>query len=809
MFSLFSKKPVAAHPAPPISAAKGKAEKGDAKPKSLPKPDWHQHRYPPAPVGVPLYDPDALLDLHPELIYGIRLASGLDDKGFAAHYLQVARNYAHFVHVLPASRAHHHRNMGGMLRHGLEVASFAMRRSDMLILGGHESPRQRFQDEAIWRFAMFVAAIGHDIGKIVADIEVFDHSGNLRWNPFEETLVEWGLRNSLTTYHPHWSERRVHRAHEAMSAVLLNRLLDPLHFSYLATGAREILMHVATTVAGVAMQDNPLYAVVMAADHASVSASLGSDTRVVEGISVGISPAERFIEAAVRLLHDGWQVNQPGARVLVSKTACYLAWPQAFDDVKARLEREGVTGILTTPDQVAGLLIDTNFAVPKQRPNGGKTLYHRVAPDFKSVSVKLASNYLKLSGFTVLFASAPPKPIDLEEIEDIPRPESPPTESEVPPEEGASYPEGEIPFEDPPETPPEAAASPTPAPTSSGTAPPLASPAHPPSSTTPSSTSSATPRRTPPAPSTGGQPEAPSAGGSAPTVQQQAKEYLLRQRGAAGQALLSLVEAINNGDLAPGKALFAEKTDLLLSAAAAAKAVALDLANLGEVLDSNGILIVDPKRPTTRMVRHVTAGGGAVNCFRISARPAAAMRAMINRKILDKLDGVVSAADAPASSTPAAQPPSSGQAQSTADTPQPAAANSKPSKPRKAGQAKTPPPAAAPGAAAAPAEAPSQAPAASPPVESIDAKVIRDRIYAALNQLASVSPLPEGIVRVENDLIGHREALVGYLKQKIPEAPGKEIYAAAMTLLQFAPTQLLRSAGFAAGSKPYRFGLRS
>lgn len=803
MFSLFSKRPVAAHPAPPISASRGKPEKGEARP--LPKPDWHQHRYPPAPVGVPLYDPDALLDLHPELIYGIRLSSGLDDKAFDAHYLQVARNYAHFVHVLPASRAHHHRNMGGMLRHGLEVASFAMRRSDMLILGGHESPRQRFQDEAIWRFAMFVAAIGHDIGKIVADIEVFDHSGNLRWNPFEETLVEWGVRNTLTTYHPQWSERRVHRAHEAMSAVLLNRLLDPLHFAYLATGAREILMHVATTVAGVAMQDNPLYAVVMAADHASVSASLGSDTRVVEGISVGISPAERFIEAAVRLLHDGWQVNQPGARVLVSKSACYLAWPQAFDDVKARLEREGVTGILTTPDQVAGLLIDTNFAVPKLRPNGGKTLYHRVAPDFKSVSVKLASNYLKLAGFTVLFASAPPKAIDLEEIEDIPRPEAPHQEPQAPESEAAPYPEGEIPFEEPPEAPPPATGAfpETPAPAPPPSVPSSTAPAVPASAATgPSGPKPAAPSQKPATKPSTASGEPPAAAGSGPTPQEHAREYLLRQRGAAGQALLSLVEAINNGDLVPGKALFAEKTDLLISAAAAAKAVALDLANLGEVLDSNGILIVDPKRPTTRMVRHVTNGGGALNCFRISARPSAAMRSLISRKVLEKLDGgtgATTSVPAPTSAPPAATPP----AATPTESPTTAAANPKSGKARKPAQPKSPPP-----AAGSVPQSPPPAPAPPSDAPHVDAKDVRDRIYAALNALADTAPLPEGIVRVENDLVGHREALIGYLKQQIPEVSGKEIYAVAMTLLQFAPTPLLRAAGFSAGSKPYRFGLR-
>jgi conjugal transfer pilus assembly protein TraI len=31
---------------------------------------------------------------------------------------------AAFVHLLPASQAHHHRGAGGMLRHSLEVALF-------------------------------------------------------------------------------------------------------------------------------------------------------------------------------------------------------------------------------------------------------------------------------------------------------------------------------------------------------------------------------------------------------------------------------------------------------------------------------------------------------------------------------------------------------------------------------------------------------------------------------------------------------------------------------------------------------------
>lgn len=737
MFNLFKTKVVASHPAPPVAARREAAGQGQ---KPLPKPDWHQHRYPPASVGVPLYDPDALLDLHPELVYSIRLASGLPDAEFESHYLKVARNYAHFVHVLPASRAHHHRSMGGMLRHGLEVAVHALRRSDQLMLGSSEVPKQRFNDEPIWRFAIFVAAIGHDVGKVVADIEVFDHTGTRRWNPFEETLVNWALRHQLNTYHPRWNEKRVHRAHEAMSAVLLSRLLDPEHFAYLAHGAREILMHVATTVAGVATNENPLYNVVTAADHASVSASLTSNSKIVDGMEVGISPSERFIDTVIRLLHEGWQVNQPGARVLVDKEHCYLQWPNAYDDIKAKLEREGVSDVFTTSDYTASLLIDSGMAVVKKRPGGGKGLYHRIAPVFPNLSVKMAGQYLKLARPSLVFEGALPAPIVLEEIDDAPSVKAEPVSASLAPSpvnSGADAGAGQWEPATPPSTPMSNSGE---APSGTAVSSPASSspPAHAHSGESTAETNSAPKDPAPPTE------PAPSQ-----DMDREARRNWLLNRGAAGQAMLMVVEAINNGQLLPGKTLFVEKTDLLVNAAVTAKAIGTDIKAMADCLAPVNVLVTDSKANTTMTVRHATPGAGSVSVWRFAANASRAMRALIEPSILAKLDGE----PVPPKST------------STNADKKPA-----PQKP--------------------------QQPQSPELARQSDAQQIDSMIRAALAELVATQALPDGVTTKGNTLVALANPLVDYLTTRLPGIKAAQIYSLLLNIASIASADEIAQAGF-------------
>jgi conjugal transfer pilus assembly protein TraI len=79
-------------------------------------------RYPPFAKGLPVAPIDKILATQAELIEKVRNSLGFTIEDFNRLVLPVIHRYAAFVHLLPASEAHHHRGAGGLFRHGLEVA---------------------------------------------------------------------------------------------------------------------------------------------------------------------------------------------------------------------------------------------------------------------------------------------------------------------------------------------------------------------------------------------------------------------------------------------------------------------------------------------------------------------------------------------------------------------------------------------------------------------------------------------------------------------------------------------------------------
>ena len=78
-------------------------------------------RYPPFAKGLPAADTKRILETQSELITRIKGILRFTAEDFAETVNPVIENYAAYVHLLPASEAHHHRGAGGLFRHGLEV----------------------------------------------------------------------------------------------------------------------------------------------------------------------------------------------------------------------------------------------------------------------------------------------------------------------------------------------------------------------------------------------------------------------------------------------------------------------------------------------------------------------------------------------------------------------------------------------------------------------------------------------------------------------------------------------------------------
>mgnify|MGYP001825410283 CR=1 FL=1 len=70
-------------------------------------------RYPPFVRGLPVAAPARIIATQSELIARLQDGLAFTDARFATLVRPVIERYAAFVHLLPASEAHHHRGAGG------------------------------------------------------------------------------------------------------------------------------------------------------------------------------------------------------------------------------------------------------------------------------------------------------------------------------------------------------------------------------------------------------------------------------------------------------------------------------------------------------------------------------------------------------------------------------------------------------------------------------------------------------------------------------------------------------------------------
>lgn len=332
--------------------------------------------YPPSLQGLPAVRPARLLQDQRELLERIRLTSGVGDALWARWYAPVIDKYVAHVHLLPASQSHHHRGMGGLLRHGLEVAFQSLRLLDTVLVGGGETASARRAALPRWQYAAFLAGLLHDVAKPITDMEVKDRDGQA-WSPFAQSLGDWLVGKDR--YYLQWRAGRRDK-HILMTAFVAPRFIGADGLAWMAgDDAGDILQLLAESLTGLEYGTNKLRDIATQADAWSVQkdvALLGTSATPAEG-DLGI-PVERYIiEMLRRLCSEGrFGVNKVGGEVWCIDNTLYLVWPKAGIAAIEALKRDRMPAIPGDPDRVAQILIERGLAVPAaQGP------YHRLMPE--------------------------------------------------------------------------------------------------------------------------------------------------------------------------------------------------------------------------------------------------------------------------------------------------------------------------------------------------------------------------------------------------------------------------------------------
>ncbi|MGR5287019.1 MobH family relaxase [Vibrio maritimus] len=323
--------------------------------------------YPPTPSGVPIVSRSDIAYVYRAILRETWLASGMTPESteqgkitFETTYLAVIKRMIGFYHLLPASEYNHHREVGGLLRHSLEVGLMSLRASKFTKpnpIGFQDIERERIPR---WQFAAWLVGIIHDAGKIIADMEVISHKPEgLVWQPQVEDIFEWAQRESIRRYTVHWRAGRVHQEHDNLSVMLLDKLLTDDLRRWLYTSNDNLSLPLINCLRHYKQRDGYLEICLRAADNRSAEADMRTQWHRAFGkrrIGVETSIVLAMRDLYKRSWHKG--MGKEHARVFMIDGSVYLDADKAIKEIIAYVNKSLNNALPIVPQGVINIMYD-------------------------------------------------------------------------------------------------------------------------------------------------------------------------------------------------------------------------------------------------------------------------------------------------------------------------------------------------------------------------------------------------------------------------------------------------------------------
>lgn len=311
------------------------------------RPGW----FPPQTADTLLATP-----LRQHLMKIIWQRTSLSGALFAELYQAPVTRFAERVQLLPASEYHHHSHPGGLLDHTLEVMAFAAKLRQRHLLPVGAAPEDQAREAEAWTAGIIYAALLHDVGKIVADIEVMTDD-NQRWFPWMGPLTK--------PYRLRYRKNRDHRLHPVIGSLLSLQILPVSALNWLAQ-YRELNDAFLYCISGHYDNAGVLGELVQEADRASVAQFMGANA----GSALARpqpSLAKQILTALRTLVQTQFTLSNPdsGSDGWLTGDALWLISKTTADKIRAWLLQQGVTDVpdsnirLFDEMQAHGLIIPT------------------------------------------------------------------------------------------------------------------------------------------------------------------------------------------------------------------------------------------------------------------------------------------------------------------------------------------------------------------------------------------------------------------------------------------------------------------
>ena len=296
----------------------------------------------------------------------------IDDATWQMLYQEVIERFAELVQLMPASQAHHHAVPGGLFVHTLEVLEYALTGRQQYKLPLFASEKQQEDERHLWTYAVFLAAILHDVGKRLTLCRLILDDGR-ELPPFSGDPATLAGRH----YRIVFNDPKYHALHEQIGLAFAGHLLPPLAQDFILPR-----LHVMQQLMG-HIHGNPDAAdiigkIVREADQKSTGESLQHiPTRRFKGATLE-NIGERLMTRLRHLLADNrFAINTRNGNVYTTGDFhagyTYILSKTLADTLRNSLHEDGQTDIPTDNNRIFDILGEHGFA---ERNADGKVMHY-------------------------------------------------------------------------------------------------------------------------------------------------------------------------------------------------------------------------------------------------------------------------------------------------------------------------------------------------------------------------------------------------------------------------------------------------
>jgi integrating conjugative element relaxase (TIGR03760 family) len=334
---------------------------------------------------VQIQTANELLRKHKKLIDGIYHQSHVPEKHFKRLYFYSIERLAIWVQNLPASQNHHHSSSGGFLLHTLEVVEIAIKRRNTKMLPIGTNVEKQNEKKDLWTFAIFVAALLHDIGKTVSDVDIMlydvKHKALGKWSPWFGRMSDV---SDAKYYRYQYNASRKYQQHSLLPLTLLSQFINPVAIDWMQKES-DLFTLLLMSLQGRHAEGAIIADIIKYADSESSARSLRNSNNSNSPkpdqpqLQTQLQPqpkslADKLLDTLRYLvLETNLKINAPGAVMFTTANDIYFVSKVIMDKIRDSLNKDKQKGIPFDNSRMMDELLQFHIITPNQK---GKAIWN-------------------------------------------------------------------------------------------------------------------------------------------------------------------------------------------------------------------------------------------------------------------------------------------------------------------------------------------------------------------------------------------------------------------------------------------------